>query len=214
MSAVPASAPTPLAGSLFVVAAPSGAGKTSLVRALLRVRPTIELSISTTTRAARAGELEGRDYFFVTPAEFERQQADGQFLEWAEVHGNRYGTSRPWILSRMAAGADILLEIDCQGAAQVGQLYPDAVTVFIAPPSVQALRERLVSRGQDPVDVIDRRVAAASAELKQAGRFQYVIINQDFEVASQQLLAVVDAAGLRCEKQRSRHPVLFSQLGA
>ena len=197
-----------------MVAAPSGAGKTSLVRSLLQVRPTIELSISTTTRVARTGEVHGRDYFFVSAEEFERQQAAGQFLEWAEVHGNRYGTSRPWILSRMAAGADILLEIDCQGAAQVGQLYPDAVTIFIAPPSVQTLRERLVARGQDPVDVIDRRVAAATAELQQASRFQYVIINQDFEVAGQQLLAVVDAAGLRFAKQRSRHPVLFSQLGA
>src|SRR5690606_20218877 len=156
------------AGSLFVVAAPSGAGKTSLVRALLDREPRMQLSVSFTTRAPRPGEIEGRDYFFVDAAGFEQRREDGEFLEWAEVHGNLYATSRRWIEERMAAGVDIVLEIDWQGAVQVQRLYPDAVGVFIAPPSIQALHERLVARGQDNAEVIAQRVTAAEAELKQA----------------------------------------------
>ncbi|MFT3804514.1 MAG: guanylate kinase [Burkholderiaceae bacterium] len=206
--------PSHPAGSLFVVAAPSGAGKTSLVHALLERRPAIELSISYTTRAPRPGEVDGRDYRFISPAEFDRRRSAGEFLEWAEVHGNLYATSRRWIEERTHAGADILLEIDCQGAVQVQRLFPDAVGIFIAPPSIEALRERLIGRGQDAADVIERRVAAAASELQQAGKFQYVIINQDFDVACKQILAIVDAAALRFAQQRSRHPLLFRQLGA
>ncbi len=205
------SPPAARAGSLFVVAAPSGAGKTSLVKAVLGQRPGIELSVSCTTRAPRPGEIDGRDYVFIDRAEFERRLAAGEFLEWAEVHGNLYGTSRRWIEQRMMDGADILLEIDWQGAAQVQKLFPDAVGVFIAPPSIDELRARLVRRGQDTAETIDRRVAAALDELAQVNRFQYVIINQEFAVARDQLLAIIDAAGLRADKQRTRFPLLLRQ---
>lgn len=200
-------------GSLFAVVAPSGAGKTSLVKTLLAARPRIALSVSFTTRAPRAGEVDGVDYHFVDRAEFDRRLATDEFLEWAEVHGNRYGTSRRWIEEQMGAGTDILLEIDWQGAAQVQRLFPDAVGIFIAPPSIGELRERLVRRGQDADAEIERRVAAALDELRQMDRFEYVIINQEFAVAHQQMLAIVDAAALRYDKQKSRFPALFRQWG-
>jgi guanylate kinase len=206
-----AGAPLPGAGSLFVVVAPSGAGKTSLVRALLEQRPGVELSVSFTTRAPRPGERDGIDYRFVDRADFERRRAAGEFLEWAEVHGNLYGTSRDWIAARIAEGRDIVLEIDWQGAHQVQRLFPDAVGVFIAPPSMQALRERLRRRGQDSEEVIERRMAAARDELLQAHSFQYVIINQDFTTALSQLATIVDAAGLRFPKQQARERRLFAQ---
>ncbi len=201
------------AGSLFVVAAPSGAGKTSLVRAVLEDDPLTQLSVSFTTRAPRPGEVDGRDYVFVERAEFERRRAAGEFLEWAEVHGNLYATSRAWIEQRIASGLDIILEIDWQGAVQVGKLYPEAVGIFIVPPSIEALRERLLQRGQDSAAVIEARVAAARAELQQAHRFQYVIINQDFASALGELRAVMKAARLRYAQQRARHPSVFAGLG-
>ncbi|MDT3680147.1 MAG: guanylate kinase [Burkholderiaceae bacterium] len=201
------------AGSLFVVAAPSGAGKTSLVRALLADRPLLQLSVSFTTRGPRAGEVNGRDYHFIDREEFERRREAGDFLEWAEVHGNLYATSRRWIEERIRAGVDIVLEIDWQGAVQVQQLFADAVGVFIVPPSIDALRERLEQRGQDSTEVIERRVAAARAELKQAHRFQYVIINQDFATALAELRTLVEAARLRLSRQRARHPATFRALG-
>jgi guanylate kinase len=199
-------------GSLFVIAAPSGAGKSSLVNALLEDRPGVELSISRTTRAPRPGECHGREYWFIDRAEFERGRDAGEFLEWAEVHGNLYGTSRVWIEERMAAGADIVLEIDWQGAAQVQTLFPDAVGIFIAPPSIEALRERLTRRGQDSPEVIERRMAAARGELQQAWRFQYVIINQEFAEARSQLVSIVDSARLRFDRQHARHPQWFAEL--
>lgn len=205
--------PSESAGSLFVVAAPSGAGKTSLVRALLADRPLLQLSVSFTTRAPRAGEVNGHDYHFVSHAEFERRREASEFLEWAEVHGNLYATSRRWIEERIRAGVDIVLEIDWQGAVQVQQLFADAVGVFIVPPSIDALRERLEQRGQDSAEVIERRVAAARAELKQAHRFQYVIINQDFATALAELRTLVEAARLRLSRQRARHPATFRALG-
>ncbi len=197
---------------MFVVVAPSGAGKTSLVNAMLRERDGIELSVSFTTRAPRPGETNGREYWFVDRAEFERRRDEGEFLEWAEVHGNLYGTSREWIAQRTAAGVDIVLEIDWQGAAQVFAIFSDAVGIFIAPPSLEALRERMRARGQDPEPVIERRMAAARGELAWADRFQYVIINQEFAKALQQLLSVVDSARLRFTKQRAREPKLFERL--
>lgn len=204
--------PAAVAGSLIVVTAPSGAGKTSLVRALLQQRPAIELSISFTTRPPRADERDGVHYHFIDRAEFDRRRAAGEFLEWAEVHGNLYGTSRQWLEHRMAQGHDVVLEIDFQGAHQVAALYPTAITVFIAPPSLEALRERLQGRGQDSADVIERRMQAADHELRQAERFQYVIINQDFAVAVRQLISVVEVAGLRFGTQRARNPGLFARL--
>ncbi len=200
------------AGSLFTIVAPSGAGKTSLVRALLGQRPGIELSISFTTRSPRPAETNGKDYVFVDRAEFERRRQAGEFLEWAQVHGNLYGTSRRWIEERIAQGADIVLEIDWQGAEQVARLYPDAIGIFIAPPSIDELRRRLVARGQDAPATIDARIAAARAELAQARRFQYVIINQEFASALQELTSVVDAARLRYAKQRARHADLLGAL--
>ncbi|RPH67145.1 MAG: guanylate kinase [Burkholderiales bacterium] len=200
-------------GSLFVVSAPSGAGKTTLVRALLADAPLMQLSVSFTTRPPRPGEADGRDYFFVDADDFERRRDAGEFLEWAEVHGNLYATSRPWIEDRIAAGVDIVLEIDWQGAVQVQRLFADAVGVFIVPPSIDVLRERLTQRGQDSAEVIERRVAAAEAELKQAHRFQYVIINQDFASALSDLRTIVDTARLRFPKQQARHPATFAALG-
>lgn len=200
-------------GCLFIVAAPSGAGKTSLVRALLAQRPGVELSISFTTREPRPGEENGVDYFFVSVAQFEAMRASGDLLEWAQVHGNFYGTSRQWIEGRIQQGADILLEIDYQGAAQVRQMFSDAIGVFIAPPSIAQLRERLIKRGQDSPPVIAARLSAAEHELKQIKQFEYVIINQDFASALGQLVAVVDAARLRFAKQRIRNQELFNSWG-
>lgn len=200
-------------GSLFVVVAPSGAGKTSLVRALMQERPGIELSVSHTTRPTRPGEVDGRDYFFVDVPEFERLRADGEFLEWAQVHGNLYATSRRFIEARIGTGADLLLEIDWQGARNVRALFPDAVSIFIAPPSIEELRRRLQSRGQDAPEVIERRIANARGELAHLAEFDYVIINQEFTSASAALVSVVDAARLRLRPQVRRHPELLRALG-
>ncbi|MCP5264904.1 MAG: guanylate kinase [Burkholderiaceae bacterium] len=201
------------AGSLFVVVAPSGAGKTSMVRALLAEQPGIRLSVSCTTRAPRTGEVDGTDYFFVAREDFVRRRDAGEFIEWAEVHGNFYGTSRAWIEERMRDGDDILLEIDWQGATQVKQLFPEAVGVFIAPPSLQALRDRLERRGTDSPEEIDRRVAAAERELQEAGRFEYVIINQEFATALRQLGAIIEASRCRFGPQYARRSDLFEALG-
>jgi guanylate kinase len=209
----PSAAASRSLGCVFIVVAPSGAGKTSLVRALLAQRPGVQLSISFTTRAPRPGEEHGVDYFFVSVQDFDAMREAGDLLEWAQVHGNYYGTSRQWIESRTQVGADILLEIDYQGAAQVRKMFPDAVGVFIAPPSIAELRERLVKRGQDSAAVIARRLSAAEHELKQANQFEYVIINQDFASALGQLLAIVDAARLRFAKQRIRNADLFNSWG-
>ena len=200
-------------GSLFVVTAPSGAGKTSLVHALLADAPLMQLSVSFTTRPPRPGEVDGRDYVFVDQSGFAQRRDAGEFLEWAEVHGNLYATSRAWIEDRIAAGVDIVLEIDWQGAVQVQRLFPDAVGIFIVPPSISVLRERLTQRGQDSAEVIEARVAAAEVELKQAHRFQYVIINQDFASALENLRTIVSAARLRFTKQHARHPATFAALG-
>ena len=200
-------------GSLLIVVAPSGAGKTSLVRHLLSARAGIRLSVSCTTRAPRPGEQDGIDYVFLSKAEFERKKDAGEFLEWALVHGNFYGTSRTWIEAQMQAGDDIILEIDWQGAAQIRRLIPDSVSVFIAPPSLATLRERLVARGQDAPEVIERRIQAARTELEHAAECQYVIINQDFALAAQALCGVLDASRCRFAQQASRHPALFESLG-
>lgn len=200
-------------GSVFTIVAPSGAGKTSLVRALLQRQPQVQLSVSYTTRAPRPGEVDGRDYNFVDRADFEARRERGEFLEWAHVHGNLYATSRQWIAQRVAQGTDIVLEIDWQGAAQVHRLFPDAVGIFIAPPSIEELRRRLRERAQDQDDVIERRIQAARGELEQAHRFQYVIINQDFASALDDLTAVVKTARLRFSKQLARDPDRFAALG-
>lgn len=200
------------AGNLFIICAPSGAGKTSLVNALLEREPEIELSISFTTRAPRPGESHGRSYHFVSREQFLAMAARGEFLESAEVHGNLYGTSQAWISARRAEGKDLLLEIDWQGAAQVRRLIPDAVGVFILPPSPEALRKRLEERGQDAPEVIERRLHAAREELAHVEEFDYVIINQTFEVAVVDLVSIVRAQRLKIAAQLTRHRELINAM--
>ena len=201
-----------MSGSLYVVAAPSGAGKTTLVKKLLEAMPQVRLSISFTTRAPRAGEVDGLAYNFTDADTFRSMIGRGEFLEWAEVHGNFYGTSKTWICERMAAGDDVLLEIDWQGAQQVRALFPEAVGIFILPPSLEELDRRLNGRGTDSEEVISRRLAAAQAEMRHVGEFDYVIINDDLGQALADLCAVVGASRLRFGIQHQRHAALFEQL--
>lgn len=201
-----------MSGTLYVVAAPSGAGKTTLVRLLLAEERSVHLSISTTTRDPRPGETDGREYHFVNVADFRAKIERGEFLEWAEVHGNFYGTSKKWIADQLASGADVLLEIDWQGAQQVRAIFPGALGIFILPPSLEELERRLTGRGTDSHDVISRRLAAAQAEMRHVGEFDYVIINDSLEQALTDLRSVVRASSLRCGIQRIRHAALFSRL--
>ena len=198
-------------GNLFIICAPSGAGKTSLVNALLEREPDLELSVSFTTRAPRPGEVDGREYHFVSRESFLTMAGRGEFLESAEVHDNLYGTSQGWIAMRRREGKDILLEIDWQGAIQVRNLIPDALGIFILPPSPDALRKRLVARGQDSADVIERRLAAAREEIAHVSEFDYVIINQNFDVAVSDLVSIVRAQRLRVTAQLARHGELINQ---
>jgi guanylate kinase len=196
-------------GTLFVVSAPSGAGKTTLVRLLLEQDPQVRLSVSHTTRSPRPGEQNGREYHFIDVPAFLAMRDRGEFMEWAEVHGNYYGTGRPWLEEQMAAGRDMLLEIDWQGAQQVRRMFPEAVSIFVMPPSVPELERRLRGRGQDSEEVIQRRVAAALGEMHHVGEFDFVIINNDLQVALTELRAAVLASRLRFARQRARHPELF-----
>ena len=207
-----ASDPRP-AGSIFMVVAPSGAGKSTLVNALLARDRGIDLSISFTTRAPRPGEASGREYHFTEEADFLARRDRGEFLECAEVHGHHYGTSRRWIEQQLHSGRDVLLEIDWQGARQVRDVFPHAIGVFILPPSIEALEARLHKRGQDSPQVITRRLLAAGSEIAHAAEFDYVIINENFDHALDQLGAVVTAARLRYANQVARHRDLFAQLG-
>ena len=199
-------------GNLLIVSAPSGAGKTTLVKALLARDPQVVYSVSCTTRAPRAGERDGIDYLFVDDAEFRRRIAAGEFLEHAEVHGNRYGTLRSWIEAQLQADRDVVLDIDTQGAAQVRALMPEAVSIFILPPSLAELEDRLRARGTDADAVIERRLAAARAEIAHAGEYDYVIINKDLGAAIADLAAVVQASRLRHARQSVRHMDLFGEL--
>lgn len=201
-----------MSGNLFVVAAPSGAGKTTLVRLLLEQESRVHLSISYTTRGPRPGEENGREYHFVDNVEFQAMIARHEFLEWAEVHGNFYGTSQKWIADQLASGHDVLLEIDWQGAQQVRKLFPQAIGIFILPPSMEELTRRLTGRGTDSADVIARRLAAAQAEMRHVGEFDYVIINDQLAQALEELRAVVRASRLSFGVQRVRHAALFERL--
>ena len=202
----------PASGCLFVLAAPSGGGKTSLVRALLEREPGMRLSISYTTRPPRPGEKDGVDYHFVDEAKFNALQAAGEFLEHAFVHGNWYATSATWLRHEIEAGHDVLLEIDWQGAQQVRRLIPEAVHIFILPPSLASLKDRLEKRGQDTPDVIARRIEAAREEMRHCGEFDYVIMNQDFARAVDDLSVIVRAARLAAIRQQVRHAALIAQL--
>jgi guanylate kinase len=203
---------TPLAGTLYILSAPSGAGKTSLVKALLQQDDQVGVSVSHTTRAMRPGEVDGVDYNFVSMDDFNALIEQGQFLEYAEVFGNKYGTSQQWVKEQLAGGRDVILEIDWQGAEQVRRLMPEAVTLFILPPSRAALRERLNARGQDSDEVIEGRMAEATNEMSHYPEYDYLLINDDFDTALQQLASLFRARRLRQSVQQMRHETLLEQL--
>ena len=199
-------------GTLFVVAAPSGAGKSSIVNAVLARDPQLRLSISFTSRAARPGERHAQHYHFVSADEFQAMIDAGDFFEHARVHGDWKGTARQSVEPQLAAGHDVLLEIDWQGALQVRAQVPDAVGVFILPPSRQALEQRMRSRGQDSEEVIARRLAAAREEMSHYGEFDYVIVNEDFETAVDEMCSIFTASRLRKDAQVARHAKLITSL--
>ena len=199
-------------GTLYIVAAPSGAGKSSIVNAVLARDSNIRLSISFTSRAPRPGERHAEHYHFVDESEFQRMIEAGDFFEHALVHGDLKGTARQSVEPQLAAGKDVLLEIDWQGARQVRAKVPDAVSVFILPPSRQALEQRMRARGQDSEEVIQRRLAAAREEMSHYGEFDYVIVNDVFEEAVAQMHAIFTASRLRREAQDVRHAGLIAAL--
>ena len=199
-------------GQLFIVAAPSGAGKSSLVNAVLARTPGIALSISYTSRGPRPGERHAQHYHFVDKAEFERMVAAGDFFEHALVHGDYKGTARQSVEPQLAAGSDVLLEIDWQGAQQVKLKVPDALGVFILPPSREALESRMRSRGQDSEETIQRRLAAAREEMSHYAEFDYVIVNEDFETAVCEMQAIFIGSRQRRHVQQQRHPDLIAAL--
>lgn len=199
-------------GNLFVVAAPSGAGKSSLVKALMELDSHVQPSISHTTREPRGQEKHGREYFFVSNQEFDSMILSESFLEWAHVHGNRYGTSKLAIEERIAAGGDVILEIDFQGALQIKRLFANAVLIFILPPSMEELGARLKRRGEDSAEVIALRLKNAAKEMVQAREFDFVIINELFERALFDLKAIVHAQRLKFSAQRRARAETFQAL--
>ena len=203
---------TAATGSLFIISAPSGAGKSSLVKALLAADSQAVLSISHTTRAPRGQEQHGREYFFTSPAEFEALVAQGAMLEWAQVHGNCYGTTRQAVLDQLASGRDVILEIDYQGAFQVRQQLPQAQLIFILPPSMAELLARIQGRGEDAPEKIALRMENAKTEMAQAEKFDFVIINDCFETALADLKSILNAQRLRTDAQRQRHAALFAAM--
>jgi len=199
-------------GNIFVVAAPSGAGKSSLVKALMELDSAVQPSVSHTTRSPRGQEKHGREYFFASPTEFDALIAADGFVEWAHVHGHRYGTSKRAIEERIAQGADVILEIDFQGALQIRKTFANAVMIFILPPSWEELRSRLERRGEDSAAVIETRLKNAAEEMAQAGKFDFVIINELFERALFDLKAIVHAQRLRYSAQRRARADTFAAL--
>lgn len=200
---------TPLTGSLFIVSAPSGAGKTTLVRYLLAREPAVHLSVSYTTRAPREGETHGVHYHFTTVDDFLARRDRGEFAESALVHQNYYATSRLWLEEQLQGGSDVLLEIDWQGALQVRKIFPQAVPIFILPPSLEVLEARLRGRGTDSEETIERRLKGAYTEMRQVDQFDYVIINNELPVAVDELCAIVRASRLRTPLVRLRQPARF-----
>ncbi len=199
-------------GNLFVVAAPSGAGKSSLVKALMEIDSRIQPAVSHTTRPPRGQEKHGREYFFVSSQEFDAMVLRDSFLEWAHVHGHRYGTSRQAIEERMAQGADVILEIDFQGAINIKRIFTNAVLIFVLPPSWDELRSRLQRRGEDTAEVIDLRLKNAALEMAQAREFDFVIINELFERAVFDLKTIVHAQRLKFAAQRTARAETFAAL--
>ncbi|MDY0249803.1 MAG: guanylate kinase [Pseudomonas sp.] len=199
-------------GTLYIISAPSGAGKTSLVKALIDSMAQVRVSVSHTTRAMRSGEVDGVNYHFTPREEFVGMLEQGDFLEYAEVFGNLYGTSHPWVKQTLAKGYDLILEIDWQGAQQVRKLVPDAKSIFILPPTHKDLRQRLHNRGQDAVDVIDLRMQQAITEMSHYVEYDYIVINDQFSTALEDLKAIFRANQLRLDSQQKRHTQLLCDL--
>lgn len=198
-------------GQLFIVTAPSGAGKSSLIAALLKQDPRVRLSVSHTTRAPRQGEIDGQDYHFVSRTTFSTLRTENQFLEWAEVYGNFYGTARRSLEDLQNQGFDVILEIDWQGARQVRQFYPESLGIFILPPSLETLRHRLQGRGKDDPETIEKRLSLAQDDLSHENEFEYAIINADFDEALRDLAAVLRAARCRRACQYPRYASLLTR---
>jgi guanylate kinase len=198
---------------MLMIVAPSGAGKSSLVNALLKEDAGLKLSLSTTTRGPRPGEVDGKDYRFLTKEDFLQERDEGHFLEWAQVHGHFYGTSKPWIESQMQAGSDVVLEIDWQGAQQIRKLIPSVQWIFIFPPSIDALEERLRKRGQDDEETIQRRLAAAHVELMHAPEADFIVVNDSFDQALLDLKHILASSRLRSVPSMARNPALLKRLG-
>ena len=199
-------------GNLYIVAAPSGAGKTSLVKALVASTNNIFTSISYTTRPMRPGEVDGKDYHFVDKNVFFSMEKNGDFIEYAEVFGNYYGTSSRWLDEQLAEGIDIILEIDWQGAQQVKKLFPNSTGIFILPPSRKTLIERLHNRGQDSEEIIQRRTQEAISEMSHYHEFDYLIINDDFQTALLELKSIINTPRLVMSQQKEKHAALINHL--
>lgn len=199
-------------GTLFTISAPSGAGKTSLVSALAESTADICVSVSHTTRPMRPGEQDGIDYHFVDEASFEKMIEDGAFLEQARVFNNFYGTAQSWVETKLAQGKDVILEIDWQGADQVHHLLPDSISIFVLPPSRQALENRLKNRGQDKPEVIDQRLAEAAEEMSHYANADFLVINDEFSIALAEIRAIITAKRLESVKQQNRHQLLLQDL--
>jgi guanylate kinase len=202
-----------VSGKLFILSAPSGTGKTSLTKSLLRKNINLWLSISYTSRLMRPSEVEGHDYFFVERKVFEQMLGNGEFIESAEIYGNLYGTSQKWINEAIKSGKDILLEIDGQGAKQVRKIFSDVVSIFVLPPSLEVLKNRLKDRNQDSKEVIAKRMAAAKEEISHVSEYDYVIINDNMDIALRDLVSVVESERLRTSAQLARYHDLVEQLG-
>lgn len=199
-------------GTLYVIAAPSGGGKTSLVNALIQRVSNLVISVSYTTRVQRPGEHHGENYFFVQQAEFDQMVQNEQFLEHANVFGHSYGTARDWVMAQLSRDHDVILEIDWQGAQQIRQLFPAVVSIFIVPPSLSALEHRLKQRGQDDEDVINKRMAQARSEMSHWPEFDYLVINDDFSIALNELVSIVLSQRCVTDTQATRHQELLSKL--
>ena len=202
----------PLPGELYVIAAPSGAGKTSLINSALAAFPQLAFSVSDTTRPIRRGEVDGEHYHFVSPETFRERVAEDRYLEHAEVFGNGYGTDRAQVEARWAEGRDVLREIDVQGAEQVRRSHPGACGIFILPPSLQTLKARLTARGTDRPEVIERRLGEARTEISACEAFDWIIVNDDFDTAREQLASIIRAWPMRRQRQAQRHRHLLEEL--